>query len=381
MQKMSASKSDMKSAPSNKKSSTFSREDRKNQIVESCADFDTRRMILSDPQTCTVANSPITYYRVNISTQNKDGTMGDLLIPTAAECFSFGVSEAKSFETNKATGYVLPICLYSKTGATDEEKQWVEGFNRIVDHCKKYLVENRTKIPGRRDLVISDLRNLNPLYWKRDKETQEPVPGVGPVLYAKLIMSKPKPGAPGSHASGDAKQNVIKSMFFRANSKPKESIPLPELLEKKFIYTRALIKIESIYIGSGSNGRFAFQVKLYEAHVRYSDKNLMVPLLAGGGGDEEDDDDGEPTSLMGGSGGDYQQPNKSSVDTKAGGSLPNSDDEDNVAPSKTSSSSSSQQAVTTPPSLLTTTATAPVTPAKLAPPRRPRAVSAKKEMS
>jgi hypothetical protein len=93
---------------------------------------------------------------------------------------------------------------------------------------------------------------LNPLYWKKEKHTNEQgktvmrvVPGSGPTLYTKLIFSK--------------KNDKFLSQFFDINDEPLNALDLMG----KYCYTNAAIKIESIFIGS----RISLQVKLYEAVV------------------------------------------------------------------------------------------------------------------
>ena len=226
--------------------------ERLNQLT-SADGYDVNRMVFSEPQINSVPNTPIVYKRIAISTLNSDGTIGDLIIPTE-QVFSFGVSENVNPETKKVNGHVLPLCLYNRDGATHAEKTWVDTFDRIVEHCKKHLVDNREEIE-QYDLTMNDLKKLNPMYWKREKG--KIVEGTGPTLYAKLIASK--------------KHNKIMSMFFEANS-DNEIDPLTLL--GKYCYTKAAIKIESIFLGN----KISLQVKLYEATIRLMDGG-MKPLL------------------------------------------------------------------------------------------------------
>lgn len=214
--------------------------------------YDVSRMVFSEPQVGSVPNTPIVYKRINISTLNKDGTVGDLIISTE-QVFSFGVSENVNPETKKVNGHVLPLCLYNRNGPTTAEKAWVDTFDSIVEHCKNHLVENREEIE-QYDLSMNDLKKFNPLYWKREKG--KIVDGTGPTLYAKLIASK--------------KNNKIMSMFYNENE---ETID-PLALLGKYCYVNAAIKIESIFLGN----KISFQVKLYEANVRLMDGG-MKPLM------------------------------------------------------------------------------------------------------
>ena len=218
--------------------------------------YDTTRMIFSDPISGSIPNSTpkIEFKRINISTKNEDGTQGELILPTS-RLFSFGVSENTSQETGKVNGYTFPLCLWNRDGATKEEKEWTDTFQKIVAHCIEHLVENREEIEMF-ELTKADLTKskggLDPLYWKKEKATNEKgktvlrrVPGTGPTLYTKLIFSK--------------KSNKFLSQFFDTNDEPLN----PMDLMGKYCFTQAAIKIESIFIGS----RISLQVKLYEAVV------------------------------------------------------------------------------------------------------------------
>lgn len=228
-----------------------SRNERSNQLTN-VENYDVKRIIFSEPQNGSVPNTLISYKRINISTLNKDGSVGDLILPTE-ELFSFGVSENISADTHKVNGHVLPLCLWSKDKPKPAEKAWTDTFDKIIEHCKSYLIEHRDDIQ-QYDLDMAFLKKLNPLYWKKDKG--KVVEGTGPTLYAKLISSK--------------KHNKILSMFFNQNG---ESID-PLTLLGKYCYVKAAIKIESIFIGKN----ISMQVKVYEADCRLMD-NGMKPLM------------------------------------------------------------------------------------------------------
>jgi hypothetical protein len=223
-----------------------------NQLT-SATDYDVKRMVFSDIQAGSVPNTPIVYKRIPISTLNKDGTTGDLILLTE-ELFSFGVSENINPETKKVNGHVLPLCLWNRDGPSASEKAWTDTFDRIVEHCKNYLIDNRDEIE-QYDLSMNDLKKFNPLYWKREKG--KIVEGTGPTLYAKLIASK--------------KHNKILSMFFNQDD---ESVD-PLTLLGKYCYAKCAIKIESIFVGN----KISLQVKLYETKVRLMDGG-MKPLMS-----------------------------------------------------------------------------------------------------
>jgi len=215
------------------------------------------RMIFSDPVHGDIPDSKpkIEFRRINISTRNEDGTVGELVIPTD-RLYSFGVSENTSQETGKVTGYTFPLCLWNRDGASKSEKQWTDTFEKIVENCIDYLVDNREEI-DRFELERGDLTKskggLNPLYWKKEKWKDENsgktilrvVPGRGPTLYAKLIFSK--------------KNDKFLTQFFDTSDNPIEA----RSLMGKHCYASGAIKFESIFIGA----RISLQIKLYEAVV------------------------------------------------------------------------------------------------------------------
>lgn len=230
-----------------------------------------QRMIFSEPIAGFVPDSKpkIEFKRINISTRNEDGSVGELIFPTE-RLFSFGVSENVSQETGKVTGYTFPLCLWSRDGPTREEKNWTNTFESVVETCIDYIVDNREEVDmfelTRADLTKSK-GGLNPLYWRKEKFKDEktgktilrPVPGQGPTLYTKLIFSK--------------KNDKFLTQFFDTNDDTLNALDLMG----KYCYTNAAVKIESIFI-SGT-GKISLQVKLYEAVVEPS-KTGMRRLLA-----------------------------------------------------------------------------------------------------
>ncbi len=241
--------------------------DTNNTQLSSTKDYNVSRMIFSDPIAGSIPDSNIEYKRINITTKNKDGTEGELILPTE-HVFSFGVSENTSQETGKVNGWTFPLCLWSRDGPTKEEKMWSDTFNKIVDHCITHLVENREEIE-RYELTRADMTKtkggLNPLYYKREKFTNDAgktswriVPGTGPTLYTKLIYSK--------------KNDNFLSLFFTEND---DSINPLDLMGK-YCYADAAVKIESIFIGS----KISLQCKLYEAVIKLAKtggKRLLRP--------------------------------------------------------------------------------------------------------
>lgn len=233
----------------------------------SASSYDVNNMIFSEPIVNTIPDSKpaISYRRINISTRNDDGSVGELIMPTE-EVYSFGVSENLDQQTKQVNGYVMPLCLYNKNGPSQAEIAFVDTFNAIVEKCKDYLLDNKEDLELY-DLEKSELKKLNPLYYKKEKG--KVVEGQGPTLYAKLIVSK--------------KQDKIITVMFDKES-GEEINPLDLL--GKYCYAKGAIKFESIFIGT----KISLQIKLYECEVRVINlgmKRLLPRPEANSGVQEE----------------------------------------------------------------------------------------------
>lgn len=217
--------------------------------LTSADSYNTKNMRFSKPVAGTAG-----FRRINISTKNPDGTYGDLILLTE-ELFSFGPSQNKEFGTDKLRdGHTLPLCLWSREGATKSQLEWIEKFGEIVETCKKYLIDHREELELY-DLEMAHLKSLNPLFYKKEKG--KPIEGRGPTLYAKLIESK--------------KLKKVLSLFYDENGEPID----PLTIIGKYCYATCAIKIESISLGS----KISLQVKVYQANIRLAEGGIreLIP--------------------------------------------------------------------------------------------------------
>jgi hypothetical protein len=199
------------------------------------------------------------YGRINISTRNPDGSIGDLILPTES-LYSFGLSDNVDPNTGKSNGLSMSLCMWSKDNATEAEKAWTTTLDKIVEHVKDHILDIKDEI-GKYDLERNDLKKFNPLYWKRDKG--KIVEGTGPMLYVKLIHSK--------------KQDKFITKFF--DEENDEELEPTSLIGKSF-YTTCAIKVESIYVGS----KISLQIKLFESNIRLLDTSRKRLLGRPSGG-------------------------------------------------------------------------------------------------
>ena len=212
--------------------------------LNSAESFDVNKIIFSKPQDGSIPDSKpaINYKRVYISADYGDGKSGELIIPTEL-LFSFGLGINENKDTGKPNGYVMPLCLLDRNGATEKQLIFVDKFNKIVEHCKKHIIDNKEEY-DQHELEMSDLKKFNPLYYKREKG--KVVEGTGPTLYGKLITSK---------------KNGIITKFYDMDSE--ESLNPMDLMAT-YCHAVAAIKFESIFIGN----KISLQVKISEVNVR-----------------------------------------------------------------------------------------------------------------
>jgi len=215
----------------------------------------------------------------------KDGQKLPSVYIATPSVYSFGVSPqaniGEKVDENLANVkyYTIPLCLFSKTGPTSEETGFVEFFNQIVESCKTYLCsktlnEDLGKF-GDDQITLSDLKKLNPMYYKKVKGVVEP--GTGPILYPKLIMRKDG-------------QSCITSFTDPTNNTHHDF----KALINKRMNVRCAIKLESIFVGS----KVSLQFKVYEVNYKLVNTggptrllaDLPVQLGAGSNGNDEQDD-------------------------------------------------------------------------------------------
>lgn len=224
--------------------------------LTSVSGYNVDNMIFSKPEVGNIPNSvpKISFKRIKIGTKHEDGSTGDLIVETPPNLFSFGLQENRELGTGNVNGYVLPICLWNKNNVSPEEKNFTEVFEKIVNKCKDHLLLSKDEIE-RYDLDMSDLKNFNPLYWKKEKG--KIVEGSGPVIYIKLIMSK--------------KTEKISTMFINEDTNEEMS---PYDIMNRYCFVKGAFKFESIFIGN----KISLQLKLYEVLVKPMDMEKKTLL-------------------------------------------------------------------------------------------------------
>lgn len=215
----------------------------------------------SKPIDCAIPGNSIKYKRVNIGYDNGDGKVSDLII-ASPRVYSFGISESISPSDKKITGYTLPLCLWSNTGATEEEKSFVKVFEDVKNKCTQHVC-NEDVYPqlgfDDGDIVRVFCKRIEPLFWKKDPITKKRVDGKGPVLYGKLLVKKKQQLVDG----GEDTSIKILTSFYDKETNDQIMDPL-KALKGVPCFAVAGVKFESLYV---SSDKIVLQVKVYEVVI------------------------------------------------------------------------------------------------------------------
>ena len=174
-----------------------------------------------------------------------NGKLTPLVVETPF-LFPFGISERKDQETNKVSGYSIPVCLWKKdVEPSQKEMNFFNNLNKVQELCHDHLSreygENEAACLS--DVLyykqIEQVDGKGKIKKKKDKSS-------APVLYVKLIYSS---------------ENKKFSTIFKVKGN-KEVKPLD--YKDKYFNTRMAIIFDSIYLGKTS---ISIQVKAHEVHI------------------------------------------------------------------------------------------------------------------
>lgn len=241
--------------------------------------YNVSELVFSKPVTNTIPTKkgpPITYQRINISTKGKQ----ELIFPTP-KVFSFGVSENTDPTSGRINGYVLPLVLYDRDGASADENAFVKTLENIIEHCKDHVLDNKDAI-DKYDLTRGELKKIgNALYWPSEKGKR--IEGRSPILYSKLLTNKSR--------------DKITSGFYDANT---DEVLDPSTLIGKRCHVVAALKVESIFIGRMITIQFKCReanIELHNTgHQRLLSNKLAVVTLEGSNAKDTNKDKDESGS-------------------------------------------------------------------------------------
>ena len=211
-------------------------------------------------------------YQIVIKIERKlpNGKFSPLVVATPF-LFSFGISERKDQETNKISGYSIPVCLWKKDAEPNQkEAKFLNIIKKVQDLCHDHLSREygENQAAGLSDILyykqIEYVDNKGKTKKKKDESS-------APVLYVKLINSS------------DTKKF---STIFRVKGN-KEVKPLD--YKDKYFNTRVAIIFDSIYLGKTS---ISIQVKAHEVHILPFEERKSI-LEYKENDDENDDEDAD----------------------------------------------------------------------------------------
>ena len=217
-----------------------------------------------------VPNSKIKYQRIKIERKLPNGKLTPLVVETPF-LFSFGISERKDQETNKISGYSIPVSLWKKDAEPNQkETNFFNIINKVQelchDHLSTYYGENEAS-------CLSDV-----LYYKQIEYTdgkgkikKKKDKSSAPVLNVKLIYSS---------------ENKKFSTIFKVKGN-KEVKPLD--YKDKYFNTRMAIIFDSIYLGKTS---ISIQVKAHEVHILPFEERKSILEY------KENDDDNDEEEVL-----------------------------------------------------------------------------------
>jgi hypothetical protein len=227
----------------------------------SASGYNTSNMLFSKPTKIEVKGASgapaFSYQRIMIGSRNEDKSCGKLLFYLPKNLFCWGIAANLNPDTQKPNGYSVGCPLWNSEGETDEQKAWIDIFNAIIERCKSHLLDTKNDI-GKYDLEASDLKKLNPLYWKREKGII--VQGKGPTIYLKLLENK--------------KNSKIVTTFTDENGNVLDPLTL---INKQCTIIEGVIDVESIFVGN----KISIQMKLYEVSVKLK-SNEKKSFIGGG---------------------------------------------------------------------------------------------------
>ena len=187
--------------------------------------------------------------------------------------FSFGISERKDQETNKISGYSIPVCLWKKDAEPNQkELNFFNIVNKVQDLCRDHL----SREYGENEATsLSDILCYKQIEYVdgKGKSKKKNDKSSSPVLYVKLIYSS---------------DNKKFSTIFREKGN-KEVKPLD--YKDKYFNTRMAVIFESIYLGKTS---ISIQVKAHEVHILPFEERKSI--LEYKENDEEDEVESEVDS-------------------------------------------------------------------------------------
>ena len=219
-----------------------------------------------------VPNSKIKYQSIKIERKLPNGKTTPLLVVTPF-LFSFGINERKDEETNKISGYTIPVCLWKKNAEpSKKERNFFNIVKKVQELCHDHLSSNygENQATSLSDVLFYSQKEYIDRKGKTKKKKDETS---APVLYVKLIYS-----------SVTKKFSTIFIVKGKKGVKPLDYID-------KYFNTRMVILFDSIYLGKNS---VSIQVKAHEVHILpFGERKSLLEYKENDDDDEENDEEND----------------------------------------------------------------------------------------
>jgi hypothetical protein len=256
--------------------------DVKNNQIIYLWDEDTDSPIEFDPETQLVFLPPVkadvqldekqkmTYYRLPIHARNADGTFGDFLL-MLDKVFTFGVKRSNKPQTETLNGYDFGVSLYQKD--PDARQQHMEKvLQSIEDAIQAHLLSIKNSVGKSKTWQnLSNVSEARVLRWKTNKDTEERIGGVGPVVNCKMMCA-------GAKNNFRIYSKMYKMDMVTLDGNYIELDPYEQ--QGKRGYAKPLIRLESIFIGSKV---VSVKVQLYDTEFSPSDGGIRTLRVPGRG--------------------------------------------------------------------------------------------------
>lgn len=196
-------------------------------------DLNVKDIVFDKVTNHTVKKTKVSYQRIPISLDYRDGTFGPLIIKTPT-CQTCGVRADEM--DGGVFKYSLPLTMFDKPVPTKYQEEWMKMFYNIVRRVKDHLLEC--------DYNEERLSKLASCMWEGT---------AGPIMYVGLV---------------DSPNNVeYSSRFFISNEEVTR-----QQVAGNFDATAA-VRVDSIYIGAKA---ISIQVRLYEVELKQRGKRDRV---------------------------------------------------------------------------------------------------------
>ena len=226
-----------------------------NTVLTNPINYDVKNLIFDPADKCTIPNTTIGYYRINIATKNSNGKEGELVLGFD-RCNSSGLSEVRDQSSNKLTGYSLALTLTNRDGsATEKQQATLNVIESIIEKAREHLMKDEVQEEVERYFKPHELENMSPVWLKKEKG--KVVEGAIPMIFCKLLYSKEKLDKQGKNIPA----KIVTEFLLEGTG---EEVNALDFLGKR-CSVRAAVKVESIFVNKKD---VKLQLKLYQAAVK-----------------------------------------------------------------------------------------------------------------